>query len=83
MVAHAQVNKEGEICANTLRRVYLCQQLDFDKLDSVLQSDNDPSFNSGVFQNVVKQIGLKHVFSKTYSSTSQGKWKELNSHFAP
>ena len=71
MVAHAQANKEGETCANTLRRV--CQQLDLDRLGSVMQSDNDPSFNSEVFQDVVREFGLKHVFSKTYSSTSQGK----------
>jgi hypothetical protein len=39
----------------------------------VLQSDNDPSFNNEVVQDVVREFGLKHVFSKTYSSTSQGK----------
>ena len=70
-VAHAQTNKEGETCANKLRRV--CQQLDLDRLGAVLQSNNDPSFNSEVFQAVVREFGLKHVFSKTYSSTSQGK----------
>jgi hypothetical protein len=31
------------------------------------------AFNSGVFQEVVREFGLKHVFSKTYRSTSQGK----------
>jgi hypothetical protein len=70
MVAHTH-NKEGEQCANTLRCV--CQQLDLDRLGSVLQSDNDPSFNSEVFQDVVHEFSLKHVFSTTYSSTSRGK----------
>ena len=43
-------------------------------LGSVLQSDNGPSFNSEVFQDVVKrEFGLKHVFSKTNSSASQGR----------
>ena len=71
LVAHAQANKEGATCAATLRRV--CQQLDLDRLGSVLQSDNDPSFESDVFQDAVAEFGLKHVRSKTYSSTSQGK----------
>ena len=71
MVAVAQTNKEGATCAATLRRV--CQQLDLDRLGSVLQSDNDPSFESEVFQDAVAEFGLKHVRSKTHSSTSQGK----------
>ena len=32
-----------------------------------------PSTAMHVFQDVVREFGLKHVFSKTYSSTSQGK----------
>ena len=52
MIAHAQVNKEGGTCAYTLRRV--CQHLELDRLESVIQSDNDMFFNSEVFQDVVK-----------------------------
>ena len=40
---------------------------------SVLQSNNDPSFESEVFQDAVRTIGLKHVRSKMYTSTSQAK----------
>ena len=43
-----ETNKEGVACAATPRRV--CQQLDLGRLGSVLQSDNDPSFESQVFQ---------------------------------
>jgi transposase InsO family protein len=68
---NTQTNKEGEACASTLRCVF--QQLDLDRLGFVLQSDNDPSFNSEVLQDMVREFGLKHVFSKTYSSASQGK----------
>ena len=76
MVAIAQTNKEGVTCAATLRRV--CQQLDLDRLGSVLQSDNDPSFESEVFQEAVAEFDLKHVRSKTYTSTSQAKVERAN-----
>jgi hypothetical protein len=59
------LKSQGDPCANTLRHV--CQQLDLDRLGSVLQSDNDPTSNSEV-----SEVGLKHVFSKMHSSTSQG-----------
>ncbi len=36
----------------------------------VFQSDNDPSFHSKQFKAVMKAMGIKHVFSKTYSPTS-------------
>jgi hypothetical protein len=51
----------------------VCQQLELGRLGSVLQSDNGPSFESDVFQDAVAEFGLKHVRSKTCSSTSQGK----------
>jgi hypothetical protein len=43
----------------------------------VIQSDNDPSFTSEVFQDMGCELGLKHVSTKIYSSTSQVKVKRV------
>ena len=51
----------------------IAQQANLREYGSVLQSDNDPSFESDVFQDAVRTIGLKHVRSKTNTSTSQAK----------
>ena len=64
-------NKEGVTCARALLQI--AQQANLRQYGSVLQSDNDPSFESDVFQDAVRTIGLKHVRSKTYTSTSQAK----------
>ena len=58
-------------CARALRTI--AQVGKFEGRVSVLQSDQDPSFKSDAFQQAVRDIGFKHVFLKTYSSTSQAK----------
>ena len=64
-------NKEGATCVRAVRRI--AQQANLREHGSVLQSDNDPSFVSDIFQEALAEIGLKHVRSKTYTSTSQAK----------
>ena len=75
MVAIAQTNKEGVTCAATLRRV--CQQLDLDRLGSVLQSDNDPSFESDVFQEartwLAGIMGVKYVLGSQEAISEAGR----------
>ena len=65
-------NKEGVTCARVMHTI--AQQINFrENGANVLQSDNDPLFLSEVFQDALNDAGLKHVLSKTYTSTSQAK----------
>ena len=68
-------NKEGVTCARAVRRI--AQQAGLREHGSVLQSDNDPSFMSDVVQDALADIGLKHVRSETYTSTSQAKLERV------
>ena len=63
-------NKEGVTCARAMRMI--AQQANFrENGANVLQSDNDPLFLSEVFQDALRDNGLKYVLSKTYTSTIQ------------
>ena len=65
-------NKEGVTCSRAMRMI--AQQANFrENGANVLKSDNDPSFLSEVFQDALNDAGLKHVLSKTYTSTNQAK----------
>ena len=64
-------NKEGITCAGAILQI--TQQANLREYGSVVQSDNAPSFESDVFQDAVWTIRLKHVRSKTYTSTSPAK----------
>ena len=65
-------NKEGVTCARVMRTI--AQQANFRENGAIeLQSDNDPSLLSEAFQEALADIGLKHVLSKTYTSTTQAK----------
>ena len=64
-------NKEGVTCAGAILQI--AQQANLREYGLVLQNDSDPSFESEIFQDAVRTIGLKHVPSKTYTLTSQAK----------
>jgi hypothetical protein len=71
-------NKERVTCARAMRTIVQLANLR-ENGANVLQSDNDPSFLSEVFQDALNDADLKHVMSKTYTSTSQAKkWRGCN-----